>query len=124
LVALIEPALKVIVDAGYNRNISPGTPTRAQLFPRINLATFANDLVNAVEQGITDVQNLPPSVAATSSTAIKTAAPAAKISAAAGRKARANSTIHPASAASAVRPHSHPARPKPSRARASASPGA
>ena len=70
LVALIEPALKVIVYAGYNRNISPGTPTRSQLFPRINLATFANDLVNAVEHGITDVQNLPPSVAATSSTAI------------------------------------------------------
>jgi hypothetical protein len=124
LVALIEPALKVIVDAGYNRNISPGTPTRAQLIPRINPATFIKDLINAVEQGITDVHNLPSSVAATSSTAITTAAPTARASAAAGRKAKADSTIRSAGAASAVRPHSRPAQPNPSRAQASASLGA
>jgi len=123
LVALIEPALKVIVDAGYNRNISPGAPTRAQLIPRINPATFINDFIKAVEQGITDVHNLPSSVAATSSTAIATAAPTARTSAAAARKAKADSTIHAAGAASAVRPHSNLARPKPSRAQASASLG-
>jgi PE-PPE domain len=38
LLAAVEPALKMIVEAGYDRTISPGVPTPARLLPPINPA--------------------------------------------------------------------------------------
>ncbi|WNG91293.1 PE-PPE domain-containing protein [Mycobacterium sp. ITM-2016-00318] len=59
LLALIEPVLKVIIDLGYDRDIPPWRPTRAGLFPLLNPFTVANDLVNAIGQGIDDALGLP-----------------------------------------------------------------
>jgi hypothetical protein len=74
LLDLVEPTLTVMVDWGYNRSISPGTPQRAQLIPRINPITAVVDLAGSVVQGVHNfVADLTP---AQSSTAV-TAAPAA-----------------------------------------------
>lgn len=54
LMALVEPALRVVVEAGYDRTISPGLPTPARLLPRIDPAQFATDFVEGIEQGIAD----------------------------------------------------------------------
>lgn len=52
LLDLVEPALTVMVEWGYDRSISPGTPTTARLIPRINPITAIGDLANAVIEGI------------------------------------------------------------------------
>lgn len=52
LLDLVEPALTVMVDWGYDRSISPGTPTTARLIPRINPITATVDLATAVVQGV------------------------------------------------------------------------
>jgi hypothetical protein len=54
LLAAVEPALKVIVEAGYDRTISPGVPTPARLIPPINPLKLTGDLIDAVSQGIRD----------------------------------------------------------------------
>lgn len=57
LLDLVEPALTVMVDWGYNRSISPGTPRTAQLIPRVNPCTAVHDLARAVVQGVEDFVN-------------------------------------------------------------------
>lgn len=52
LLNLVEPALTVMVDWGYDRSISPGTPTPARLIPRVNPITAAVDLAGAIAQGV------------------------------------------------------------------------
>lgn len=52
LLDLVEPALTVMIDWGYDRSISPGTPTRARLMPTTNPVTAAADLVDAVRAGV------------------------------------------------------------------------
>ena len=52
LLDLVEPALTVMVNWGYDRSISPGTPTTARLIPRINPVTAARDLAEAVAEGV------------------------------------------------------------------------
>ena len=52
IVDLIQPALRVLIELGYNRTIPYGQPTPAGLFPTINPAKLATDLVAAVGQGI------------------------------------------------------------------------
>lgn len=53
LIDLVEPALKVLIDLGYNRSISPGTPTPATLFPAPQqLLALPFDLLNAIGTGI------------------------------------------------------------------------
>jgi PE-PPE domain len=54
LVDLIQPALRVLVDLGYDRNIPYGQPTPAGLFPTINPSTLATSLSAAVSEGIHD----------------------------------------------------------------------
>lgn len=54
LLRLVEPALTVMVDWGYDRAAGPGTPVTAQLLPRIDPVTAAADLVGAIGQGIRD----------------------------------------------------------------------
>lgn len=52
LLDLVEPALTVMVDWAYDRSISPGTPTTARLFPKINPITAVGDLAEAVTEGV------------------------------------------------------------------------
>lgn len=74
LLDLVEPALTVMVDWGYDRSISPGTPTTARLIPRINPITAAVDLVHAVGQGVHNfVDDLRSSEAASTPASISAA---------------------------------------------------
>lgn len=52
LLDLIEPALTMMVDWGYDRSVGPGTPTTAGLLPRIDPVTAAGQLVNALGEGV------------------------------------------------------------------------
>ncbi|MDR3662366.1 MAG: PE-PPE domain-containing protein [Mycobacterium sp.] len=52
LVDLIEPVLRVLIDTGYNRSLSPGVPAPFQLIPLINPITLAQNLVQAAGQGV------------------------------------------------------------------------
>lgn len=54
LMAAIEPALKVLIETGYDRTINPGVPTPARLIPPIDPLTLTGQLVDAVGQGIND----------------------------------------------------------------------
>lgn len=48
---IIQPALQVIIEAGYDRAVPFGDPTPAQLIPIIDPVTFVIELANAVVQG-------------------------------------------------------------------------
>ena len=48
----LDPALRVIVEAGYNRTISPGQPTPFNLLYFPSPAAFATNLLNAVPTGL------------------------------------------------------------------------
>ena len=46
-----QPALQVVVEAGYDRSIPFGDPTPAELIPTIDPVTFAIEFANGVVQG-------------------------------------------------------------------------
>jgi hypothetical protein len=48
---IFQPALQVIVEAGYDRSIPFGDPTPAELIPTIDPVTFSLEFDNAVVQG-------------------------------------------------------------------------
>ncbi len=48
---IFQPALQVIVEAGYDRSIPFGDPTPAELFPTIDPVTFTLEFDNALVQG-------------------------------------------------------------------------
>jgi PE-PPE domain len=48
---IFQPALQVMVEAGYDRSIPFGDPTPAELIPTIDPVTFTPELDNAVVQG-------------------------------------------------------------------------
>jgi PE-PPE domain len=48
---IFQPALQVMVEAGYDRSIPFGDPTPAELIPSIDPVTFTLELDNAVVQG-------------------------------------------------------------------------
>lgn len=48
---IFQPALQVIVEAGYDRSIPFGDPTPAELIPSIDPVTFTLEFDNAVVQG-------------------------------------------------------------------------
>jgi hypothetical protein len=48
---IFQPALQVIVEAGYDRSIPFGDPTPAELIPTIDPVTFTLEFDNAVVQG-------------------------------------------------------------------------
>ncbi len=48
---IVQPALQVIVEAGYDRSIPFGDPTPAELIPSIDPITFLLELANGVVQG-------------------------------------------------------------------------
>lgn len=52
VVDLISPALRVLIDTGYDPNANPGVPTPFQLIPPINPVKLAGDLATATVQGV------------------------------------------------------------------------
>jgi hypothetical protein len=48
---IVQPALQVIVEAGYDRSVPFGDPTPFELIPSIDPATFTLEFANAVVQG-------------------------------------------------------------------------
>ena len=55
---IFQPALQVIVEAGYDRSIPFGDPTPAELIPTIDPATFTLEFANAVVQGANNALEL------------------------------------------------------------------
>ncbi len=112
---LVEPALTVMVDWGYDRSISPGTPTRARLIPRVNPITATVDLIKAVGEGVRNFCNdLKPGTAVNTAplaaqrradrTAVSSPRPPAAISAAAvHRSDQVRNTARGAGTAAAVK---------------------
>ncbi|MGI9161342.1 MAG: PE-PPE domain-containing protein [Mycobacterium sp.] len=66
LIDLIQPALQVLIETGYNRALPYSTPAPFRLIPLIDPVTLTVDLVNAVGQGIRAAINdiAPPSAPA------------------------------------------------------------
>jgi PE-PPE domain len=48
---IVQPALQVLVEAGYDRSIPFGDPTLAELIPTIDPVTFTLEFANAAVQG-------------------------------------------------------------------------
>lgn len=73
LIDVVEPSFRVIVELGYDRSIPPWEPTPARLIPRHDPATVADDLLDAIGEGVTNARalfgspaplNIPKSVTA------------------------------------------------------------
>ena len=69
LIDLIEPALRVLIETGYDRSLPYGQPAPLRLVPPINPITLAVDLADAVAQGVRDAAaeigtSAPPAPAA------------------------------------------------------------
>ncbi len=58
VIDVVEPFFRVIVELGYDRSIPPWEPTPARLIPRLDPATVAADLVDAIGEGITNAAAL------------------------------------------------------------------
>jgi hypothetical protein len=54
LLAALDAPLRVLVEAGYDRTVSPGQPTPAGLVPAINPVALAINIVRAITTGIDD----------------------------------------------------------------------
>lgn len=89
LIDLIQPALQVLIETGYNRALPYSTPAPFRLIPLIDPVTVTVDLVNAVGQGIRAAINdiAPPRAPA----APARVAPRSKVTAATARSAPAGS---------------------------------
>ncbi|MEB3062890.1 PE-PPE domain-containing protein [[Mycobacterium] zoologicum] len=48
---IVQPALQVIIEAGYDRSVPFGEPTPIQLFPTLDPLTFGIEFAKAVVQG-------------------------------------------------------------------------
>ncbi|WP_420108151.1 PE-PPE domain-containing protein [Mycolicibacter arupensis] len=55
---VVQPALRVIVEAGYDRSVPFGEPTPAQLIPTLDPITFALQFAQASVQGTDNALNL------------------------------------------------------------------
>lgn len=52
LVDLVSPVLRVLIDTGYDRSLSPGVPAPFRLIPLLNPITLTIDLINAAGEGV------------------------------------------------------------------------
>jgi hypothetical protein len=68
----LEPAMRVLVEAGYDRSTPFGQPTQAQLIPRDDFERVKEELNAAIEQGRAMWEAANPPVT-TSGTATPTA---------------------------------------------------
>ena len=71
LIDLIQPALRVLIETGYDRSLPYGQPAPFRLIPLVNPITLTVDLVNAIGQGIhdaaRDIGMTPPTAPVTAS---------------------------------------------------------
>ena len=84
LIDAVEPAMRVLVEYGYDRTTPFGQPTAAQLIPRNDFEQLSRDLTAAVEQGramwaaahppATDASTTTPSASQADSSAAEVAA--------------------------------------------------
>lgn len=58
LLNIVQPALRVIVEAGYDRSVPLWQPTPAQLFPTLDPVTFTIEFAKAVVQGVNNAFGL------------------------------------------------------------------
>lgn len=65
LIDVVEPVVKVAVDAGYDRTIPFGEPTSLRVVPQVDRAEFTADLVAAVGTGVANALKLVAPPAAT-----------------------------------------------------------
>jgi len=54
ILAALDAPLRVLVEAGYNRTVSPGLPTTAKLLPETNPVTLSRNFLAAIPTGIDD----------------------------------------------------------------------
>ncbi|OBJ38185.1 hypothetical protein A5630_02895 [Mycolicibacterium mucogenicum] len=52
IVDLVSPVLRVLIDTGYDRSLSPGVPAPFRLIPLINPITLTQDLIKAAGEGV------------------------------------------------------------------------
>lgn len=81
LIDLIQPALRVLIETGYDRSLPYGTPAPFRLIPRVNPLTVAVDLVNAMGEGIRAAVNDITTAAAPTAATVRTGVPARPLSA-------------------------------------------
>ncbi|MGV1006880.1 MAG: PE-PPE domain-containing protein, partial [Candidatus Nanopelagicales bacterium] len=95
LLDLIEPALTVMVDWGYDRSVGPGTPTTAGLLPGIDPLTATSQLVNALGQGVHNfIADLTPAPAPAQAVSLGTRPPRAESAARSRSTAAARGAEH------------------------------
>lgn len=73
LIDLITPALRVLIETGYDRSLPYSAPAPFRLIPRVNPITLAVDLVNAVGAGIRAAINDMATVSAPTAATVRTA---------------------------------------------------
>ncbi|WP_059015839.1 PE-PPE domain-containing protein [Mycobacterium sp. M26] len=108
IVDLLSPALRVLIDTGYDRTTNPGVYTPFRLIPRVNPLEVAVDFVNAVGQGINqaieDIKTgatVPAGAAApAAATPLRSVASSVRASAAAATPRSASAVRKPLSASS------------------------
>jgi PE-PPE domain len=54
ILAALDAPLRVLVEAGYDRTVSPGRPTTAKVLPTVNIATVLTNFLTAIPTGIDD----------------------------------------------------------------------
>ena len=88
LTDIVEPALRMLVELGYDRGAPPGQVVRAGLFPKLDAGKLAADLGAAFAEGgaaLRDVLRLPAAVPAAVPALATAAAESNRISARRGR---------------------------------------
>jgi len=121
LVDLVAPALRVLIDTGYDRTLPYGVPAPFRLIPLVDPIKLITDLVAAVGQGVdafaTDVfsphtNSTTQTPATTQNTSIAPAVTAARVAGTAGEQ-QADAKVAPATAGedqkSITEPESAPA---------------
>jgi len=84
LIDLIQPALGVLIETGYDRSLPYGQAAPFRLIPRVNPITLTVDLVNAIGEGLRDAAadirgQSPTAESPTSAAVVPTAMAAAPI---------------------------------------------
>jgi hypothetical protein len=119
---LVEPTLRVLVELGYDRATPYGQPTPFGLFPKIDPAKLASDLVAAADAGVkaarADIRTVPcvesstqPATNATTTAVASIARKPKRVAAAAAARAAAAAlaTASPPKAPSTTVPPNHAA---------------
>jgi hypothetical protein len=75
LIDVVEPFFRVLVDLGYDRSIGPWEPTPARLIPTLDPGKVTADLVNAIDEGISNALALVGSPPLSSPAPVTRAAP-------------------------------------------------